>query len=809
MCRLGKLRIALLAIILSGCFGGGGGSSSAVVTSTDNSLNRGTSLSYSSSNATTLADTSEFQYFNYSSAVSNQNPLEVINAHKAYGYGLTGSGETIAIIDAGFTTSHNELDSKTITQYGTQTAATGDTATADHGLIVSSVASAEDDGGGMQGVAPAASLHWASYNQRNGNTYYPTHWANATDNASSAVVQNNSWGIDYQIDSLKSDISSNGWSNAYAIGQKFNSSGYTANEASASDYITALNNFQDHGVIVYALSNTTDFSDADFQAALPELFSQLKEAWIAAVNIEITGSSGSETYTRKSAPCGSTAKYCLGADGYQIVGAAYDSSNTSSYWANVSGTSFVAPQISGAVAILAEAFPNHTPAQLTDRLLASADNSFFSHDGAVTFGNGVEHGYDDEFGHGVMDIYAALNPITSSAYTRVYTGNSSESGESYQLQSSKLYTSKALGNSLQRGLIGEYGYTYDDLDGGFKYDMSYHINRLKNTSSSIDLASELDSLRKISSANPINAGPSAKLNTLITIGNNPLPIESFYDLSIASIDLADYETSYLSSDRTGLGIGASYRVADALLSFGVAMPLENQSGESLGTNKTLVSSIEYGNPENTSVVLMAGLTREQDSLLGSKGFNAFSLRGAQTTTKFSTLKAQKQLTEKLSLIGLASIARSDMTSPNDSFVGRANNVKSSSFTLLASIKDFTDGDELTFFVSQPERVSDGWLAIRLASLADHSRNISYSTKNVNLEPNGREFNYGFSYKKDLTDDLTLALKHSIASNQNHSIDSNIVNSSYLGMAYKDIKLGFVKSLESQKLDAKLAYSYNF
>ena len=39
------------------------------------------------------------------------------------------------------------------------------------------------------------------------------------------------------------------------------------------------------------------------------------------------------------------------------------SSNTSSYWAGVSGTSFVAPQISGAIAVLAEAFPNHTPEQ--------------------------------------------------------------------------------------------------------------------------------------------------------------------------------------------------------------------------------------------------------------------------------------------------------------------------------------------------------------------------------------------------------------------------------------------------------------
>ena len=37
---------------------------------------------------------------------------------------------------------------------------------------------------------------------------------------------------------------------------------------------------------------------------------------------------------------------------------------------------------------------------------------FFSHDAAVTFGNGVSHGYDDEFGHGILDIYAnALNPI--------------------------------------------------------------------------------------------------------------------------------------------------------------------------------------------------------------------------------------------------------------------------------------------------------------------------------------------------------------------------------------------------------------
>ena len=79
-----------------------------------------------------------------------------------------------------------------------------------------------------------------------------------------------------------------------------------------------------------------------------------------------------------------------------------------------------------------------------------------------------------------MDIYAALNPITTSAYTRIYTGTSTEVGEEYQLGNSKLYTSNSIGDSFQKWLVGEIGYTYDDLGGGFEYDMSYHVNLLNN-----------------------------------------------------------------------------------------------------------------------------------------------------------------------------------------------------------------------------------------------------------------------------------------------------------------------------------------
>ncbi len=816
--------IAALSSLLAGCGGSSGGSSggsAAAVVVTPSFLDSGTSLTYSSSNASSQAASTELDYFNYSSAASSQNPLEVINVHKAFGYGLTGSGKTIAILDSGFNTSHNELNAKTITQYGTQTAATGASASRDHGLIVSSVAAGEDDGTGMQGVAPGASLHIASYNKINGNSYYPTHWANATDNASSAVVQNNSWGIDYQVDSLKSDISSNGWTNDYGVAQKWHSSGYTANAASATAYVTALNNFQDHGVIVYALSNNTSYSDADFQAALPELFSNLDEAWIAAVNIEITGSSGSETYTRKSAPCGSTGKYCLGADGYQIVGAAYNSANTSSYWAGVSGTSFVAPQISGAVAVLAEAFPSHTPAQITDRLLASADNSFFNHDAVVTFGNGVKHGYDNEFGHGVLDIYAALNPITSSSdnrSARVFTGNTMSDDSAYELRNSRLLTSSSFGDSVQRGLIGEVGYIYDDLDGGFKYDLNSHVYLSSKNAPSISLSTELNSLSSSLNTSLIpnhndnfnqiagNFSISDDLNASMTLGASSIPVQSFFELNSDLHDLSNYQTSYLEANEGGIGVNAVYQLSNSRLLLGATVPIEQSNGQSLGVRKSLVSSLELGDSLSQSVTLMAGITEDKDSLLGSQGASAFSLEGSNSITTFTALKAQKQFYDNFSLTGIATFGNTNMSSPSNSFVDSASDVKSSSIALIANMKNLSKDDNLSFYVNQPNRVENGSVAIKTSSLADSNRNISQTIKNIDLKSSARQINMGFSYRKDLSKDFAFSLKHLITSNLNHSNASSKLHSSYVGMDYKDLKLGISSNPNDSSIEKQISYA---
>ena len=780
-------------------------------------LDAAISATYDSAAATTLAATTEFKYFN-TNGTSVQNPLEVINAHKAYGYGLTGKGKVIAVMDSGFNDNHQEFSNKTITIHSTAVMAT---ASAYHGTSVSSFAAAEDDGVGMQGVAPQANLHWASYSPTTAPTFYPDSWAASTDAASAAVVQNNSWGVEYQIDTLKTDMTTGSITNYQAAANVFSANAYTANAASVSAYVAALDRFQTHGVVVYALSNDSAFTDADFQAAFPELFPQLAEAWITAVNVEITGASGSEAYTRKSAPCGSTGPYCLGADGWEVTGAAGADATVNTY-ATGSGTSYVAPMVSGAVALLAEAFPTQTPAQWTDRLLASADNTFFTHTGTTTFSNGFQHGYNTEFGHGIMDIYAALQPITSSGQTRVFVGRSMSSDESYSLGGSQMTTSRSFGDSLYRGLNGLTGYTYDDLDGAFGYEMVHHVNMVSDSTPTIDIPSELGDLPLIATGlttpnwkrdfNRViaNFSLSENLATAVTMGSTSLPVQSFFDSTIdTAAELSKFKTPYLISKHENAGIGTSYQMGDARLLFGMTIPARSNIDEYIGKTRTLTASIEHGDRDKRTLTLMAGLTQEKGKLLGTSGSGAFSLSGSRSETTFATLKAQARLGDDVFLTGITTLANTNMTRPRHSLIGSSNDVKSSSHSLIINKRHLLGDDNLSAFVVQPNRISSGSIEVHIPTLADSDGTINYNAKNIGLEPSSRQLNYGLSYSKNISDDLSFSFKHVVTNNPNHMDDSPTWHSSFTGLRYKNTSLGFATNPAMSNPEFRLIYSSQF
>ena len=76
----------------------------------------------------------------------------------------------------------------------------------------------------------------------------------------------------------------------------------------------------------------------------------------------------------------------------------------------------------------------------------------------------------------------------------LYTGNSLNDNSSFQLGNSRILTSSSFGDSLQRGLISEVGYTYDDLDAGFKYNLNSHVNLSTKSAPSVNLSKELNHL---------------------------------------------------------------------------------------------------------------------------------------------------------------------------------------------------------------------------------------------------------------------------------------------------------------------------
>lgn len=364
-------------------------------------------------------------------ALVTATPLAAARLDYALSTGLTGAGQIVSLIDSGVRLSHDQFEAKTI--YSSGQPPTGGEF---HGTAVASVLVGNGQNGGMIGFAPGADLHQGHLNYNAALNWHAL--GNHMRDAASigAIASNNSWGIrDATVQNT--DVG--------------------AFVRSTQTYISGLRTFAADGVIVFALQNDYHADSASLMAALPLGAADLESSWISVINaIPSFNDDGVTSAVRISTACLETARFCMAANGQIKVATQW---HDSGYAIGV-GASFAAPQVAGSIALLAEAFPDLTAAQLRDRLLVTADNGFFAHDGVVTFAPGITHGYNAEFGHGFLDLRAALLPIGQAVVPLV-------DGGSIDLGSAAIMAGSAVGDSLAQSLAAVNILTTDQMHGSF------------------------------------------------------------------------------------------------------------------------------------------------------------------------------------------------------------------------------------------------------------------------------------------------------------------------------------------------------
>ena len=830
------------------------------------------------------------------------HPYTQLGVNDAYGYGLSGSGVTVSVIDSDLCYSqasgtysndnydHYDLQSKRVTTYGNYdynyytSASDWANSTRGHGCHVAttavgaynSAAKPSDDANvngyffwnsgltaselgtnsgasidlpsSMMGVAYNSNLHFAQYDGASNmslcsgdsatNCFGPQHWELSTEDAitNGAKVQNNSWG--YLGDTTPGTILSYG---SGSIAKKF--ADYTNAEISSdftetqvNEWIESYDNFQKQGVIVWANSNDENANMStpwgasgnsnDISSSLPVLFPELAEAWITVSNVA-TYSDGSKLLY--SAPCAANAAYCVVHDGFRIT-AGTDvfkaGSNYNSFISSKTGTSMASPQISGAIALLFEAFPDNSPELITKRLLFTADNSWFGsnkcfkdnngnsavdadefsnycggYNGQSTY-NGLTHAHSNLYGHGNPDLHKALQPIGQNTIKGIR-------GNEMLFVGSGLLLSSYMGDSLF--LDNERAIFRDQLYGGFDFNVGDLVVRERNTrlydrmkkspfnewhtvNQSENLNLSFASAAYDYNDNQLN--DDVGMYTSFTSGN-----QTFYSGHNYSMDQllglrgSNNAFSVLTAHNNDISFLTLTEAAGKGQVFGDKIKLDRnttlnivgytgESDELELDEKGFLASISNKTDNYNDITFFVGQNLEEDSILRINGTGAFgNLSGETLHTGFAF---NKHVYNNVHLAGLANIGISNNKSEDYGLISNFNDIITSQFNVgLVASGVSSNNDLISFNISQPLRTEDGTVRLNLPGTMNLDGSHNFNIKKINLEPSGREINFDLGYEMQLHNGSAFRVGSQITLEPSH-----IKNNSSNELVYGSYKIGF-------------------
>jgi autotransporter-associated beta strand protein len=309
--------------------------------------------------------------------------LDLTNTRSAQALGLTGAGIRIGVVDSGVRRDHPALNGRVGPMLIYTDPRTNNHRVDDvlgHGTYVSQIIAGTPVGAWPGGIAQGATIVSARI---------LADTRPADDGSGLGNEARDNGGLDIVSRDLMNAgvrIMNNSWGGLYWTGDNVTQS-----------FIAAYKPFIDNGgLVVFATGNESKPQPSD-NASLPSQgagANVLERGWIAAAALDTNNPTQLASYSNA---CGIAMNYCLVAPGDVQATGVNDAVGSPSYWI-VRGTSFAAPQISGAAALVWQAFPYFNNDLVRQALLGNAKDL-----GAP--------GVDPVFGQGLLDVGAAVRGL--------------------------------------------------------------------------------------------------------------------------------------------------------------------------------------------------------------------------------------------------------------------------------------------------------------------------------------------------------------------------------------------------------------
>lgn len=698
--------------------------------------------------------------------------LSIINAEFAYARGYTGTGQKIAILDSGLDTDHIEFsDSANAPDKVVAADLVGSDlqgsdndpnhgANSDHGTNVASVAAGTKDGNGMHGVAYGSQIIGYRMGVDGIGNELSINGAFTDEVVADAIgkgvkIFNLSFGLPTR------DQFGNPTENATDADQDKMEGRFTGAFVAGGGInpamTTMVNNITTNEAILVMAAGNNYTTESSISTALPLHFTDMQGHFVNVVALNQAGNS----IASYSNHCGITKDYCIASPGTNLM-LANDGGN---YQLN-SGTSFAAPTVSGAVAVVNQAFGLSADRTLNILFKTATDM------GAA--------GVDDVYGHGLLNLDKATAPgadliaLSSSSSVSFNNTKVTTSGAfanlavpNFVIEDELYRTFKVNGNNLK--VAKEDNFDLQKREKSFAKEKKVVTKKLTNGLTTSFVMSNSSGTEALDSFDHMSVAGEYK-NIDILFGFTNTPGVELNDIAKSSNLLQDNALAnpYLNLAEKGFVATSAYPLSDNLnfqtsVFFG---DIENSDNKNLGKSTSAIAKLIYNYTDDTKFSFESGFLNEKHTVLGSKFEGALALAD-DNYTYFTGLTAKTKLTAKLDVFANAYIGVTKAEKADASLVSNVSDIVSRAASIGAQY-NITDKKAAGLVFSQPLKVENGDLSMTYVRGGNIDKGYQNSKLTQDLSPKASQLDVQAFYKEKLTEksNLNIGFLHSInADNQ--------------------------------------------